>query len=217
MNGHPLSRGIFYPKGSRAPGFVIGHQCVSVLETFPLWETFRSVPLFRTDAHPHVPVRHRTDGRVQVRAQRGSVRLAATSAAGRWSCPCARRRRCSGTSSRSARELVPCRAAASLKRSPRVARARLVRGRADRRLADGRRVQAGRGRAARGAALGGGAKVFAMAAAAEEAAEEAGRCLAFLADRGEAAVELAESRDRGGGRATRGQCVSESRLQRTRA
>ena len=44
--------------------------------------------------------------------------------------------------------------------------------------------------------------VFAMAAAAEEAAEEAGRCLAFLADRGEAAVELAESRDRGGGRAT---------------
>ena len=143
LNGHPLSRGIFYPKGSRAPGFVIGHQCVSVLETFPLWETFRSVPLFRTDAHPHVPVRHRTDGRVQVRAQRGSVRLAATSAAGHWSCPCARRRRCSGTSSRSARELVPCRAAASLKRSPRVARARLVRGRADRRLADERRVQAG--------------------------------------------------------------------------
>ena len=178
-----------------------------------------SSTLFRTDAHPHVPVRQRraTDGRVQVRAQRGSVRLAATSAAGRWSCPCARRRRCSGTSSRSARELVPCRAAASLKRSPRVARARLVRGRADRRLADGRRVQAGRGRAARGAALGGGAKVFAMAAAAEEAAEEAGRCLAFLADRGEAAVELAESRDCGGGRATRGQCVSERRLQRTRA
>ena len=60
--------------------------------------------------------------------------------------------------------------------------------------------------------------VFAMAAAAEEAAEEAGRCLAFLADRGEAAVELAESRrDRGGGRATRGQCVYERRLQRARA
>ena len=161
MNGHPLSRGMFYPKGTTAPGFVIGHQCVSVLETFPLWETFRSYSAPRCSSS--YPVRHRTDGRVQVsRAQCGSVRLAATSAAGRWSCPCARRRRCSGTSSRSARELVPCRAAASLKRSPRVARARLVRGRADRRLADGRRVQAGRGRAARGAALGGGAKVFAM-------------------------------------------------------
>ena len=46
------------------------------------------------------------------------------------------------------------------------------------------------------------ATVFAMAVASEEAAEEAGRCLAFLADRGEAEVELAESRDRGGGRAT---------------
>ena len=33
----------------------------------------------------------------------------------------------------------------------------------------------------------------------KEAAEEAGRCLAFSADPGEAAVELAESRDRGGG------------------
>ena len=52
LNGHPLSRGIFYPKGSRAPGFVRGHQCVSVLETCPLWETFRSDPLFRTDARP---------------------------------------------------------------------------------------------------------------------------------------------------------------------
>ena len=41
------------------------------------------------------------------------------------------------------RESLPLRAAASLKRSPRVARARLVRGRADRRLADERRVQAG--------------------------------------------------------------------------
>ena len=50
--------------------------------------------------------RHRraTGGRAQLRAQRGGVRLVATSAAGRRSCPCARRRRCSGTSSRSARE-----------------------------------------------------------------------------------------------------------------
>ena len=26
----------------RTPGFVIGQQCVSVLETFPLWKTFWS-------------------------------------------------------------------------------------------------------------------------------------------------------------------------------
>ena len=133
----------FLSKGKQSPRFCYRPPvCVGFGNFSPLGD-FSFGPLFRTDAHPHVPVRHRTDGRVQVRAQRGSVRLAATSAAGRWSCPCARRRRCSGTSSRSARELVPCRAAASLKRSPRVARARLVRGRADRRLADERRVQAG--------------------------------------------------------------------------
>ena len=154
-----LSKGNYSPRFCYRPPVCVGFGNFSPLGDFSFQKAKPPMRGFAKPSHwwfrrafgptiPHrcsssVPVRHRTDGRVQVRAQRGSVRLAATSAAGRWSCPCARRRRCSGTSSRSARELVPCRAAASLKRSPRVARARLVRGRADRRLADERRVQAG--------------------------------------------------------------------------
>ena len=44
----------FYPKGTTAPGFGIDHQCVSVLETFPLWKKEDS----RTEVlklAPHAP------------------------------------------------------------------------------------------------------------------------------------------------------------------